>query len=208
MSDNDTDDTTEGPLHDYRAADVEAGAITTERVDPHPRHPDADALPFRIGDPVMDAAQGRPMVVLDVPPQTVAEWSGDTGYDLTENYGNQKFGVHPNEPVVTCRYVSDVSGDPGKTYTFPQSRLRLIDVHHADGGRRVYDRVAVDVLRAVFVAAFKQDKHDGRDPSDGWTGYVHDAMAAANLPTDEKTHVVAKLARELADVDATIGGQE
>lgn len=155
-------------------------------------HPDRDAVPFRIGDPVMDAAQGRPMVVLERPDQTVAEWSDANGYDLTENYGNQKFGVGENEPVYTCRYVSDVSGDPGKTYTFPQSRLRLIDVHHADDGRRVYDRVAVDVLEALITTAYRLTDEGYGDPPDG----VDVADLAKEAGVDED---VVGVAFELAD---------
>ncbi|MFW6152999.1 MAG: hypothetical protein ACOC42_01430 [Halobacteriota archaeon] len=105
--------------------------------------------PLKVGDPVMDAAQGRPMVVLETPGETVETWSQANNYDLTDNYGNSKFGVDPDEPVVVSRYVSDVSSDPGKTYTFPRSRLRLIDVHHADDGWRIYDRIAFDILESM-----------------------------------------------------------
>ena len=109
--------------------------------------------PYHIGDPVMDAAQGRPMIVLDAPDETVAEWSDANNYDLTDNYANAKFGCHEDEAVVECVYVSDVRSEPSKTYTFPASRVRLIDVHHADGGRRVYERVVRGFLAALFVAA-------------------------------------------------------
>lgn len=106
--------------------------------------------PFRIGDPVMDAAQGRPMVVIDAPDETVAEWSDANGYDLTSNYANSKFDCRDDEAVVECVYVSDVRSEPSKTYTFPVSRCRLIDVHHADDGRRVGERA----IRAFLVDVF------------------------------------------------------
>jgi len=105
---------------------------------------------FHIGDPVMDAAQGRPMVVVSTPDQTVGEWSDANDYDLTDNYANSKFDPVEGEAAVECVYVSDVRSEPSKTYTFPESRLRLIDVHHADDGRRLYDRVVVDVLEQLF----------------------------------------------------------
>lgn len=109
--------------------------------------------PYRIGDPVVDLAQGRPMVVLAAPDQTVAEWSDAEGYDLMGNYANSKFDPMPNETVVECVYVSDVRSEPSKTYTFPISRVALIDAHHADDGRRLADRVAVDLLESLFGAA-------------------------------------------------------
>lgn len=127
----------------------EEGAAETE--------PESVANPYRIGDPVMDAAQGRPMIVIDAPDETVATWSESNDYDLTANYANEKFGASTGEPVVECIYVSDVRSEPSKTYTFPASRLRLIDVHHADDGRRLYDRVARDLLEAVFAAAMQAD---------------------------------------------------
>lgn len=148
--------------------------------------------PFRIGDPVMDAAQGRAMVVLDAPDQTVAEWSDANGYDLLENYANSKFDPEPDEPVVECVYVSDVRSDPSKTYTFPVSRCVLIDAHHADDGRRVYERAVRDVLEAMFLAAFEWDHTPS--PSDigataGEAGYSNDIINEAH---------------ELADVEQTV----
>jgi len=105
---------------------------------------------IKIGDPVMDAAQGRAMIVLGAPDQTVEEWSEENNYDLTENYGNEKFNPDPDEPVVRAVYVSDVRSEPTKDYTFPRSRLRLIDAHHADDGRQIHDRIVFDTLQSVF----------------------------------------------------------
>jgi hypothetical protein len=112
---------------------------------------------YHIGDPVVDCAQGRPMVVLDVPDHTVASWSDANGYDLLSNYANSKFDPAPDEAVVECVYVSDVRSEPSKTYTFPVSRVRLIDVHHADDGRRVYERAVRGFLAALFVFAASED---------------------------------------------------
>jgi hypothetical protein len=109
--------------------------------------------PYQIGDPVMDAAQGRAMVVVAAPDQTVADWSDANGYDLQGNYANGKFDPADDEAVVECVYVSDVRSEPSKTYTFPVSRVRLIDAHHADDGRRVADRVRVDLLADLMAAA-------------------------------------------------------
>ena len=118
---------------------------------------DDESNPYQIGDPVMDAAQGRPMIVLSAPEQTVDEWSGSNGYDLQANYANRKFDPDDGEPVVECVYVSDVRSEPSKTYTFPVSRVVLIDAHHADDGLRIADRVRVDLLSDLIAAANESD---------------------------------------------------
>ena len=145
--------------------------------------------PYQVGDPVMDAAQGRPMVVLDAPNQTVAEWSEANNYDLTENYANSKFDAVDDEFVVRCAYVFDVRSEPSKDYTFPVSRVRLIDAHHADDGMRVADRVAVDFLERLFGAALD---HDHTPTVAGVAALV----AEAGVNED-----VASLGQELAKAD-------
>ena len=144
---------------------------------------------YKVGDPVIDAAQGRPMVVLDAPNQTVAEWSEANNYDLRENYANSKFDAAADEFVVRCAYVSDVRSEPSKDYTFPVSRVRLIDAHHADDGKRVADRVAVDLLERLFGAALDCDH----------TPTVADVAAlVAEAGVDDE---VASLGQELAEAD-------
>ena len=106
---------------------------------------------YQIGDPVIDLANGRTMIVLDVPDQTVAEWSDANGYDLEDNYGNSKLDTTPEEGVVRCAYANSISSDPSKDYTFPVSRVCLIDAHHADGGRRMADRIVSETLTEVFL---------------------------------------------------------
>jgi hypothetical protein len=149
------------------------------------------STPYHIGDPVMDAAQGRPMVVVDAPEQTVAAWSDANGYDLLDNYANAKFDPAPDEPVVECVYVSDVRSEPSKTYTFPVSRTRLIDAHHADDGRRLADRVRIDLLGDLMAAA-AEFSDDGISPE------AIMAVARHAGIDDETTDV----AREVADADA------
>lgn len=142
--------------------------------------------PYKVSDPVMDAAQGRPMIVLEAPDETVAEWSDRNDYDLVENYGNAKFDPDPDEPVVRCAYLGNVRSEPSKDYTFPVSRVVLIDAHHADDGRRLYDRVVVDVLERLF-------SHRG-DPAGTYS--IAQSVGFDPELIDE--------ARELADVEATI----
>jgi hypothetical protein len=113
--------------------------------------------PFRIGDPVMDLAQGRPMIVLGAPDTTVETWSDRNDYDLEANYANSKFQPHASEPVVECVYVSDVRSEPSKTYTFPISRCKLIDAHHADDGPRVAARVLATFAEDLLETAAADD---------------------------------------------------
>lgn len=148
--------------------------------------------PYNIGDPVMDGAQGRPMVVLDAPDTTVAQWSDRNGYDLLDNYANSKFDPDAEEPVVECVYVSDVRSEPSKTYTFPVSRVRLIDAHHADDGRRLYDRVVRDVLERLWWSATGAMEPDN-------TAMLESVMRDAGFGQD-----VIDEARELADVERTV----
>ena len=175
-----------------KAAPADKFKETLDHFDPfvdggHERHQATN--PFHKGDPVMDAAQGRPMVVLDAPNQTVAEWSEANNYDLTENYANSKFDAAADEFVVRCVYVSDVRSEPSKDYTFPVSRVRLIDAHHADDGMRVADRVAVDLLKQLFGAALDHDH----------TATVADVAAlVAEAGVDDE---VASLGQELAEAD-------
>jgi len=139
-----------------------------------------NANPYRTGDPVMDCAQGRAMVVLDAPDQTVAEWSDANNYELTENYANGKFGAYDAEYVAECVYVSDVRSEPSKTYTFPASRLRLIDAHHADDGMRVADRVIAQVSEALFTAAIETAAVDPLE--------LQALFAEAGVPVGPVTH--------------------
>lgn len=152
--------------------------------------------PYKIADPVVDLAQGRPMVVLEAPNQTVSEWTEENSYDLKSNYANDKLDTDSDDYVVRCVYVSDIRSEPSKDYTFPASRLRLIDVHHADDGRRVYDRVAVDLLEAMFAHALGRNE----DLEAAWLQELAVAVGVDADAVDE--------AWELADVAQTIGSEE
>jgi len=145
---------------------------------------------YQTGDPVVDLAQGRPMIVLDAPDQSVAAWSDANGYDLQENYANGKFDPAADEAVVECVYVSDVRSEPSKTYTFPVSRVALIDAHHADDGERVADRVRIDLL-ADLMAAATEFTDGGISPEAVMAVARHAGVA------DETTDV----AREMADAE-------
>ena len=154
--------------------------------------------PFRIGDPVMDAAQGRPMVVLAAPEETVAEWSDANNYDLQDNYANGKFDPDADEPVVECVYVSDVRSEPSKTYTFPASRVVRIDAHHADDGRRIADRVLIDEFASLFAAAADLEGEPTPDT-------LASLMSVARGSADDE---VIDIAREIAHAERTVTADE
>jgi len=154
------------------------------------------ANPYKTGDPVVDLAQGRPMVVLEAPDETVREWSDRENYELTDNYANAKLGARDDEAVVRCAYISDIRSEPSKDYTFPTSRVALIDAHHADDGRRLYDRVAVEVLAAVFDSMQRYEPYQD-----------HDIEAVARHIGGVRQDVIDE-ARELADLEQTIPAGE
>lgn len=148
---------------------------------------------YQIGDPVVDLAQGRAMVVLGVPDMTVDEWSDTNNYELAENYANAKLDTTADEGVVRCVYVSDIRSEPSKDYTFPESRVALIDAHHADDGQRIADRIISETLADVFhVLAMNGQGHR----IEGLAGMLE----GEGFDPD-----VVSVARELADVEQRIG---
>jgi hypothetical protein len=147
--------------------------------------------PYRVGDPVVDLAQGRPMLILEAPETTVEDWSTSNNYELTENYANAKLDTTPSMPVVRCVYLSDIRSEPSKDYTFPTSRVALIDAHHADDGRRIHDRVARDVLEAMFDAAYEREAGEALSVLEG-------------IAREAVDREVADEARELASVEHTV----
>lgn len=144
--------------------------------------------PYEYGDPVVDLAQGRPMIVVGTPCETVEEWSDANDYNLRENYANSRFNPNPGEHVVETVYVSNLQSEPSKTYTFPVSRVKLIEAHNADDGMRIADRVRVELLEDLFAAA------DFDNPS-VLKAVARDAGVDEGLIT---------LAQELADVEQTV----
>lgn len=152
--------------------------------------------PYEIGDPVLDCAQGRAMVVVAAPDQTVGEWNNANSYDLHDNYANQKFGSTDGDYVVETVYVGDIRSKPSKTYTFPTSRCRLIDVHEADGDGRIAERVVRQFLERLFIGIHN-------DP-----GVDADDLAFHARQTGMISEEGVGVARELADVDARIGGND
>lgn len=186
--------------------DLPAGNGDGDRDSPRPTmtddNPDATTTdaqptsnPYRIGDPVVDLAQGRPMIVLDAPEQNVVEWSGDNDYNLLRNYANGKFDPDPDEYVVECVYVSDVRSEPSKSYTFPVSRVCLIDAHHADGGARIYDRIARDVMEQLFGEIVEPKER-------------HEADWIEQRLTESFSEDLVSEARELAEIEQTVTAPE
>ena len=151
----------------------------TEEI-PKQSKPEAVSNPYQIGDPVVDLGRGRPMVVLDAPSQTVAEWSDANNYDLEGNYTNGKFTPDADEAVVECVYTGSIQSEPSKTYTFPVSRVALVDAHHADDGARIRARIVESVAESLFVAAIENGA-EGSLPS---PADVKALLATAGLDAD------------------------
>jgi len=151
----------------------------TERVDPL-------ADDFQVGDPVVDLATGRTMLVVDRVADRTDEHSEREGFDFLENTGNERLRTSPADPVFECVYVTSVSSTPSKSYDFPSSRLGRPQYENVDGVRRVNELVAIDLLERLF------------DASDDVPRLAAEASAAG---VAEETIDVA---RELASVEETI----
>lgn len=150
---------------------------------------------IKIGDVCLDLAQGRPVHVVEDTQQTAAEWSGDNDYDLEANYGNSRFDTGPNDRVFDVVYCSNIKSEPSKTYAMPESRLARVETEKGDDGRPVADRIRVEFLADLIGAwqEFQDVKHcPGPRELAGHAGMSDGAISEA---------------RELADVEKTIGGQ-
>lgn len=158
---------------------------------------------IQLGDPVIDLANGRSMVVVDDHGETAAEWSHRNGYNLLENYGNERCGTADTDRVYECIYATSLQSEPSKTYAFPESRLGRPAIERAsDDYGRVYDEVVRDVLEELFALASTLDEDWEVEPH----GF-QDALAKLTKNSSLNEGAVAE-ARELATVDAVIGGDE
>jgi hypothetical protein len=115
---------------------------------------------IQVGDVVLDLAQGRPMQVVEDHEMTADEWSRRHEYDLVENYGNSRLEAEGSDRVYECVYVGSIKNEPSNTYAFPESRLVRIEVEEADGGERIYHRIAVEVLEAAFDSIYRNANID------------------------------------------------
>ena len=168
-----------------------------------PDEPEGVPSEIQVGDVVLDLCQGRPMQVIGDPQQTAAEWSGDNGYDLLDNYGNSRLGADPNDRVFECVYVGSIKSEPSRDYTFPESRLARVEVESADDGRPVADRVRVETLEALFTMATSLDGDWSIEP-ESWSDAVAKLVTSAGSIDDD----LVDEARELAEVDAVVGGDD
>jgi hypothetical protein len=143
-----------------------------------------------VGDVALDQTQGRPVHIVEATGQTAAEWSDANDYELCENYGNERCGAEPSDMVFEVVYCSNAKSRPSKTYAMPESRLMRIETEAADDGRPVADRIAIEVLAGVF-RCHQENGLEHRDIS--------------TLMSEEFGPEIVDVARELADVDVTIG---
>lgn len=155
---------------------------------------------IRVGDVCLDLAQGRPVHVVEDTGQTAREWSEANDYELTENYGNSRLNTTPADRVYDVVYCSSAKSEPSRTYAFPESRLLRIETEAADDGRPVADRVAVDILEAMFQRALARNE----DIEAVW---LKELAVDVGLDTDAVDE-----AWELADVSHTVapdaGGED
>jgi len=149
--------------------------------------------PIQVGDVCLDLTQGRPVHVVEDLQQTAAEWSDANNYELCENYGNDRLGASDDDAVYEVVYCSSAKSEPSKTYAMPESRLLRVETESADDGRPVADRVAVDILTDVFGLMERRPAFSESDIE----------AVAGNV--DVHPDAVDE-ARELADVELTIGG--
>lgn len=134
---------------------------------------------IQVGDVVLDLAQGRPMQVVEDHEMTADEWSEENGYDLVGNYGNSRLGAEDSDRVYECVYVGSIKNEPSNTYAFPESRLARIEVEEADGGERIYHRIAVEVLEAAFDAMYNVNIDDAEIEAVGQHMPALDAVGEA-----------------------------
>lgn len=171
---------------------------TTIELAPEPVDPLADD--FQIGDPAIDTATGRSVVIVDRAADRTDDHSEREGYDFLDNYGNQRTRARAADPVYTAVYVSSLQSKPTKSYDFPSSRLGRPEYENVDGVDRVYEMVARDLLERLFVAGTEFDV-DAIATADG-RGVVQRLALEAGVDED-----VVDEARELADVETDFGGK-
>lgn len=186
---NDAENPEGETVEDSHAEPAETGFAGISGIDPL-------AEDFQIGDPVVDLANGRSMVVVDRDADRVDEWIDENGYDLLDNYGNERLRALAADPVYECVYVSSVSSRPSKSYSFPSSRLGRAEYENVDGVDRVYDMVARDVLERVLIAAHSVGDADHAEIVE---------MMAYEAGVDED---VIDEAVELAEVEVEFGGPD
>lgn len=143
---------------------------------------------FEVGDPVIDLANGRNMVIVRQVADRTDTHSENENYDFLSNTGNERLRTSPSDPVFECVYTNSVASTPSKTYDFPSSRLGRPEYESVDDVRRVRDQVAVEVLESLFRATAAPEglatiaEFAGLDPS-----IVDEAREAARAATEDIT---------------------
>lgn len=186
---------------DLEAAGIDPDDVGGRRttIEPAPEPVDPLADDFQIGDPAIDTATGRSVVIVDRAADRTDDHSDAEGYDFLENYGNQRTRARAADPVYTAVYVSSLQSKPTKSYDFPSSRLGRPEYENVEGVDRVYEMVARDLLERLFVAGTEFDV-DAIATDDG-RGIVQRLALEAGVGED-----VVDEARELAEVETDFGG--
>lgn len=119
------------------------------------------ARDFKVGDPVVDLAQGRRMTIVGTTGETAAEADRDRPFDILENYGNARLRVREGDPMYTCVYTSQVgTSPPSQKYDMPSSRLGRPLYENVDGVDRVWNTIARAALAAAFGAMLRNASID------------------------------------------------
>lgn len=165
-------------------------SLNTDRRDPL-------ADDFRIGDPVIDLATGRSMVVVEHLANRVDEYED---FDLLGHYAAQRTRVSPADPVIGCIYTASIQSEPSgprhgdPPYAFASSRLGRPTIESVDGYDRVYSLVARDVLERLLAHRFHVDP-GALDDTDN---VVYRLAIEAGLDDElvEEAHELAEIATE------------
>ncbi len=153
---------------------------------------------IRSGDVVHDLVERGKMQVIEKAADSVAAYREREDFDLAEYKSHPLLDVSAHEPVYTCVYLPDSPTTSfSGTYDFPRSRLARVPVEEANQDlERIQDAQTIDLLARLMVAG---EEWSDPDTFDEVALLAKDAGIAEDLVT---------AARELADVERTIGGDE
>ncbi|MDS0258549.1 hypothetical protein NDI56_03875 [Haloarcula sp. S1CR25-12] len=149
---------------------------------------------IRAGDVAIDLVERGKVLVVEKAAHSVAAHQQAESYDIQTYKSHPLLDISDDEAVWTCVYLPDKpTTEFSGGYDFPESRLARLPVEEArESFRRPQERQVVSMLETLFAQAL--DDH-------AWEEVT--TVAERCLPSD-----LVDEARELADVERTIGGDE
>lgn len=153
---------------------------------------------IKVGDVAIDLVKRGKVQIVGRVAKTVTEHRRRVDYDIAEYKANALLDVQDDQPVYSGVYLPDEpSTSFSGTYDFPASRLARVPVEEANEDLRRFQRDLVgDVLEALFRTAESDDMATTADA-------FYDVASHAGFPED-----LVDEARELADVEQTIGSED